>query len=140
LVRVDTWDVVKIVAVLFAAIPALASALATLLVYVIETVPLDNNDGPDAWSFLALFLAAAAFLFALGAVASIIRSQIGYAKAAFGLHATVVTILLAIALRASSHSDGKLVAFTLPVELCGLLGVILAARYDSEHRKSVARS
>ena len=130
----------KVVAVLFAAIPALASAPAALLLYVIEMVPLDSNDGPDAWSFLALLLVAAAFLFALGAVASIIRNQIGYAKATFGLHATVVTILLAIALRASSHSDGKLMAFTLPVELCGLLGVILAARYDSEHRKSVARS
>jgi hypothetical protein len=90
------------------------------------TFPFENQSSEDR-AALAWLIPVGAGL-ALLAIATLIALAVrrrGWALVTFALGAGLAAFLLAWAVRVSDHSDGKLVAWALAIELTGLGAVSL---------------
>ena len=95
-----------------------------LLMTFYATFPFENQS-PEDRAAIAWFIPAGlvfAFLALVTLIGLVVRHR-GFATAAFGANAAVGLALLMWAVGVSDHSDGKLVAWTLAVELTGLCTV-----------------
>jgi hypothetical protein len=74
-------------------------------------------------------IAGTIFLLAVAIVVSVALNRPGWAFASFAFQAIAAVVILSWALEESDHSDGKLLAFALAVELCALLAVVMCAKH-----------
>ncbi len=104
----------------------LANVGAALLITFFATFPFENQSPEDraALAWLIPVGAGLAFLAIITLIALVARHR-GSALVAFALGAGLAVFLLAWAVRVSDHSDGKLVAWTLAIELTGFGAVSL---------------
>jgi hypothetical protein len=114
----------EVLALLLATIPAAASTLVVLLMALVLTFPWEN-PGPRGWAVAILVLALLALVLAAGVVGSVAAQSRQVAWTLYVLHVVVAVVILTIALRESSHSDGKVLAVWVAVELCALLAVVV---------------
>ena len=118
----------RLLAVLFASIPVLGSALVGLLLWLIATFPWENQDqGSDPGNAFALLVGAtlASLLFAALLLCTVALNRPREAIVAFALHAAAAVVMLGVALGESDHSDDKLLGFAAAVELSGLVAVVV---------------
>jgi hypothetical protein len=122
----------KLLALTFAMVPMIGSALVVLLLWFLATFPFENSEPATASETLTIGLLIATAVAALVAAVLVIiflagdrdRAAIG----AFGAHATAALVLLAWAISVSEHSDGRVFAFALACEACGVLAVLIRPR------------
>lgn len=88
------------------------------LLWFIASFPWENTEDPSADNWMipvaVVFASSAA-----GLLLFVVMSWRGWALSAFGLQAIVGLGILAFGLEASSHSDGKLLAFALVIACAG---------------------
>jgi hypothetical protein len=120
---------VKSAAAQFAAVPVVGSGFAALLMLYAATYHEDSGAAKSVSSIALALIGAAvvATLLACAAVYSILRARPHHARIALGLHAAIAAGVLLVLLRSSRHSDGKLVAFTVGIELCTLIAFCLSS-------------
>ena len=106
----------------------LANVGAALLMAFFASFPFENQSPEEraARAWLIPVGAGLAFLAIVTLIALIARRR-GWALVAFALGASLAVFPLAWAVRVSDHSDGKLVAWTLAIELTGLGAVSLGS-------------
>jgi len=102
---------------------------AALLMTFLATFPFENQSPEDkaAARWLIAVGIMLAFLALVTLIALIVRHR-RLTAAAFAANAAVALALLKWAVGVSDHSDGKLVAWTLAIELTGLGAVAVALR------------
>jgi len=121
----------KALAVVLALVPALGAAAVAYLLWFIWSFPWENSEphtAADRRGFAVLLVATfAALLLAVVVVYFVARSRLRPAALAFVPHAVIALGLLVWALGASEHSDGRVAAFAIGCELCGVTAVLLSA-------------
>jgi hypothetical protein len=105
------------------------NAFAALLMWFYATFPFENQSsedrGKDDW---LIAVASAMFLLALLTVIAVIARRHGWGAVTFAANSAVALAVLRWGLGVSDHSDGKLIAFALGIELTGLGAVVLWQR------------
>jgi hypothetical protein len=120
---------VRALALLFATMQLLATGIAAFVMWFVATFPWENQP-PDAGEARMFLMGAAAtiFVLAMAIVVAVALNRPLWATTAFAFHAIAAVVILAWALEGSDHSDGKLVGFTLSIELCALAAVVVCAK------------
>ena len=137
--------VVKAAALVFAAVPVLASASMALFLWIALAGPLpfENTEPwePGVPARVTLICALGAALpLSLMLVHAVARGRLRSARIAVSLHAASALLVLIVALGESSRSVGDLAAFLVGAEFCGLGAVFLAAQHVRQPRASAPRT
>ena len=115
---------VKRVSILFAVLAAVGASLAALLCLAGVSIAGDPRPTTGGPYLLTAAVLATAY-FAWRAVRSIYRDQPARARSALIVSAALGGVLLLFALHASTHSDGKLLAYGLGNEVCAFIAFML---------------
>jgi lysylphosphatidylglycerol synthetase-like protein (DUF2156 family) len=115
---------------------ALALALAYLvenvvagyLLFFFATFPFENTAEDRSNQDWPLAVGAVLVLLAMVTLIAVIVKRRGWAAVTFAANAVLALALLSWPLGQSDHSDGKLVAWTLAIELTGLSAIALSNR------------
>jgi hypothetical protein len=121
---------VKPLALVFATVPVLGAAAATLFMLFLLTFPWENGE-PVSDTFVVVVVVGALAGLVLPAMVywfGIAADRLRLAKRAFAIHALVAFGLLVYGLSVSQHGDGQILSYVLPVEVCGLLGLAVASQ------------
>ena len=115
---------VKRVSILFAVLAAVGASLAALLCLAGVSIAGDHRPTTGGPYLLAAAVMATAF-FAWRAVRSISSGQPDSARSALIIYAALGGVLLLFGLHASTHSDGRLLAYGLGNEVCAFIAFML---------------
>lgn len=110
----------------FAALAAIGLSLLALVILAVGSYA-ENAHARSVYDYSVVIAPSVAAFFAWTAVHFIGADQPRYARIALVCQAPMAIFVLLAALQASTHSDGKLLAFGLAVEICALISFVLSA-------------
>jgi hypothetical protein len=125
---------VRIVATALATAQTVAIGLASLFALFVSSFPWENLEPEDEAEFDRIAaLVIAGFVFAAATAVTIAANKLRWAVIAFVAQFAVSMAALSFALSHSDHSDGRLLAFALGVELVGIAALVISNRQAAAH-------